>query len=79
MIILGRKLRKLKKLQNTLLNNEIKILKSLDHPNILKKEIYILPYELKDENKYPAGKIQSIDKRDYTIEHDCNNIDKKDK
>ena len=44
-----------------------------------KKEIYILPYELKDENKYPAGKIQSIDKRDYTIEHDCNNIDKKDK
>ena len=50
-------------------------------PNELykKKEIYLLPYELKDEKKYPVGKIKSINKNDYTIEHDCNNISNKDK
>ena len=31
-----KKKQKNKKIENTLLNNEIKILKSLDHPNILK-------------------------------------------
>ena len=44
----------------------------------IKKKRYITLW-IKRWKKYPVGKIKSIDKRDYTIEHDYNNIYKKDK
>ena len=48
-----------------------------DNPNkeYKKVNIYLLPYELKEQN-YPVGEIKSIDNKDYTIEHNCSNIDR---
>ena len=48
----------------------------LDNPsdNYKSKEIYILNYNLKD-NIFSAGKIKSINNKNYNIEHNCSNME----
>lgn len=46
--------------------------------NYKNKDIYILPYEVADKNKFPAGKIEDIKEtgKEKIIKHKCNNLGK---
>ena len=38
------------------------------------KKIYILPYQVEDKNKFPAGEIKSVKEKEKIIKHNCNNL-----